>query len=98
MMNGFGGQCVFDPLIVFKKQNTRKYHQDLGLPKDLNACKLGVLLPNEHFPNGIHCFATTEGHLEVAILAVIMDFCFALSEPVFKFIPIFNSLVLNLKI
>lgn len=33
-----------------------------------------------------------EGHLEAAILAVIMDFLFALSETVFKFTLLFDPL------
>lgn len=42
---------------------------------------------------GFDYSATTEGHLEVVVLAMIMNFLFALSEMVFKFTPIFDSLV-----
>lgn len=49
-------------------------------------------MPNKHFPNGVDYSATIEGHLEVLILAIIMDFLFALTETVFKFASVFDSL------
>lgn len=42
---------------------------------------------------GFDYSATTEGHLEVVVSAMIMNFLFALSKMVFKFTPIFDSLV-----
>lgn len=54
--------------------------------------KAGLLLPNKHFPGEADGSAAAEGHFEAEILAVIMDFLFALSGVVFKFIPIFDFL------
>lgn len=94
MMNGFGGLCVLYLLIAFRKQNKSCKATSPRAESDqrFEPLKAWASVPNKHFPNGADCSATTEGHLEVLILAVIMDFLFALSETVFKFVPVFDSL------
>lgn len=94
MMNGFGGRCVFYLLMVFRKRNisckATSPRAESDQRRELPQARASV--PNEHFPNGVEYFATTEGHLEVVILAVTVEFPSALSATVFKFTPVSDSL------
>lgn len=94
MMNGFDGLCIFYLLIAFRKQSNNCGAMSPRAESDqrFELLQAWASVPNKHFPNGVDYSVTTEGHLEVLILAAIVDFLFALSETVFKFTPVFDSL------